>query len=130
MKVFISHASADSDFAMKLARRLSDEGLKVFRPEADIEPGQNWHFQVGRQLEAADAVAVLISPDAVRSDSVKRDIDYALTSERPEDRFFVVLLKATPKMPWILRKLQAIKSTDPKKVAEEIVQRLHASRTR
>lgn len=31
MKIFISHASADSDFAMKVARRLSDEGLKVFR---------------------------------------------------------------------------------------------------
>lgn len=86
-------------------------------------------MQVGQELETADAIAVLISPEAVRSDSVKRDIDYALTSERLEDRLFVVLLKATPKMPWILQKLQAIKSTDPKKVAEEIVQRLHAGRT-
>ena len=113
---------------MKLSRRLSDEGLKVFRPDADIEPGQNWHLQVGRELEAADAIAVLISPEAVRSDSVKRDIDYALTSERLEDRLFVVLLKTTHKMPWILQKLQAIKSSDPRKAADEIVQRLHATR--
>ena len=127
MKIFISHSNADSPFAARLAKRLAGEGLQVFRPLADIETGQNWHLRVGQELEEADAMAVLISPDSVRSESVRHDIDYALTSKRFEDRFFAVLLKATPKMPWILRKLRVIKSTDAKTVTDEIVQRLQAS---
>jgi hypothetical protein len=123
MKIFISHAQTDSEFAARLARRLSDEGMKVFAP------GENWHLRVGKELESADAIAFLMSPEAARSDSVKREIEYALTAERLEDRVVVVLLEPTPKMPWILQRLVAIKTTDPKKAAEEIAQRLHASRT-
>ena len=46
MLVFISHSSKDTSVARQLAHRLSEAGLKVWLPEDEILPGDNWAKKV------------------------------------------------------------------------------------
>jgi hypothetical protein len=66
MNVFISHASADTDWARKLAEALKRAGLDAWDPSANITPGENWSLEVGKALEKAGAMVVLLSPAARR----------------------------------------------------------------
>jgi hypothetical protein len=60
MQVFISHSSKDKPIARQLAHRLSEAGLKVWFPEDEILPGDNWAKKVGQALEESDLMVVLI----------------------------------------------------------------------
>ncbi len=53
--------------ARQLAHRLSDAGLKVWIPEDEILPGDNWAKKVGQALEESDLMVVLVTPQAFES---------------------------------------------------------------
>ena len=112
MQVFISHASKDKVVARHLAHRLTEAGLKVWIPEDEILPGDNWAKKVGEALEESDLMVVLITPHAFESEWLKEEIQYALTSEHYQGRLIPVFLgdnTETPTdVPWILRKLNPV----------------------
>ena len=62
-RVFISHRNIEEDLA--LARALHDElerhGHDAFLDAADLKVGDEWPAQIQRELEAADALVVLLS---------------------------------------------------------------------
>ena len=109
MRVFISHSSKDTPVARQLARRLSEAGLKVWLPEDEILPGDNWAKKVGQALEESDLMVVLVTPHAFESEWLKEEIQYALTAEQYKGRLIPVFLglqsETSSDMPWILRKL-------------------------
>ena len=109
MKVFLSHAMADAAQAEDLASRLEAEGFDVWRSDRDLEPGTNWALAIGKALESARAMVVLLSPDSVKSEWVIKEIDFALNSPKYEWRVIPVLLRPTADFPWILEKMQIIK---------------------
>lgn len=49
---------------------------------------------------------VLLSPESMRSDHVRREIEYALGDPNYEGRLFPVLVRPTENIPWILRKIK------------------------
>jgi hypothetical protein len=109
-KVFISAAAKDAPAARELADRLNAEGVDAWSQEL-LLPGANVQAEVGRALEQADAVVVLVSPAAMKSPWVRREIQFALGHEKLEGRLIPVLVKQTPSddIPWILRTLQWVK---------------------
>lgn len=113
MRVFISHSSKDTPVARQLARRLSDAGLKVWSPEDEILPGDNWAKKVGQALEESDLMVVLVTPHAFESEWLKEETQYALTAEQYKGRLIPVFLgpqsETSPDMPWILRKLNPMR---------------------
>ncbi len=111
MKVFISHSGSDEKWANLLRQHLAQEGIEVWNPGAEIGPGENWALKYGQELEAADAMIVLLSPDSAKSDWVRHEIEYALSSPRFRDRLFPVLVKPTEEVPWILQKQHFIRAT-------------------
>ena len=123
MKIFISHASADREWAERLYRGLVAFGFEVWLDALRLLPGDNWYLETGAALRDADAMVVLLSPAAAESDSVGRDVQYALGSERFRERVFPVLLQASDKIPWILRRLKWSQGT-PAEVAGQISDRL------
>ena len=125
MDVFISHASADADWARKLAEALKRSGLNAWDASDNVAPGDNWSLEVGKALEKAGAMIVLLSPASASSDSVKREIDYAITSKRFRGRLIPVLVKQTTEFPWVLARLQ-LEQGDPSHVARKIAKRLRA----
>jgi hypothetical protein len=128
-RVFISHAPKDSDWAHQLVEQLTAAGLKVWDSSTDLLPGVDFTREVSRALDRADFLVVLISPAAVKSEWVRREIQYALGVERFQDKLIPVLIEPTAKedVPWILNKLTWAKGT-PQKVAEHIAKAVEKSR--
>ncbi|MGD0208989.1 MAG: toll/interleukin-1 receptor domain-containing protein [Verrucomicrobiota bacterium] len=118
MKVFISYSEADEKWVRLLRSRLSEEGFEVWNSASDIAPGDNWLLKSGRALQTADAMIVLLSPDSAKSDWVRSEIEYALSSPQFRGRVIPLLIKPTEDVPWILHKLHFIRAT--KDVAETI----------
>ena len=124
MKVFISHSGSDEKWADLLRQHLAREGIEVWNPGSEIGPGENWALTYGKGLEAADAMIVLLSPDSAKSDWVRHEIEYALSSPRFRDRIFPVLVKPTEEVPWILQKQHFIRAT---KDAADTVRRVSSA---
>jgi hypothetical protein len=114
MKVFISHAHTDEPLVKKVAAVLEDIGLEVWDDTREIMPGDNWADKVAQALQESEAMVVLLTPDALRSSWVRRDIEYALGEQGYRKRVIPVLVgdpKDFPQeeVPWILRHLPMIK---------------------
>jgi hypothetical protein len=123
MKVFISYSEADEKWVRLLRSRLSEEGFEVWNSASDIAPGDNWLLKSGRALQAADAMIVLLSPDSAKSDWVRSEIEYALSSPQFRGRVIPLLIKPTEDVPWILHKLHFIRAT---KDVDETISRVVA----
>jgi hypothetical protein len=128
MNVFLSHAEADANWAGQLRSALVSAGFEVWNPASDLAPGDNWHREVSQALDRADAMVVLVSPEAVNSRAVASEIEYALSDARFRGRLVTVLLKPAPDMPWILGRLPLIRATkDAKHTAQRVISELEKS---
>jgi hypothetical protein len=107
MKVFLSYASSDALAARELAAALRAEGHEVWLPD-DLPAGENLPLETGRALEDSDAMVLLISPDAMKSGNVQREMAFALGEPRYANRLLSVIVKETSDIPWILRRLHLI----------------------
>src|SRR5262249_16045924 len=110
MKIFLSHARKDSHLARQLADRLATKGFAPWIFQEEITPADNWAEKIGKALDDSELMVILLTPAALRSDSLLRqDIEFALGSRKYECRVFSVFvgsaLEAGKDMPWILLKL-------------------------
>ena len=125
MKVFISYSGADEKSADLLRNALLKQNVDVWNPASQIAPGENWGLKYGKALESSDAVVVLLSPDSVKSDWVRHEIQYALSSPQFRDRLIPVVVRPTDEIPWILRRLKVIRATkNPNETARRIANAL------
>jgi len=108
MRVFLSYARADKELAKKLGDQLAGKGFDVWDPGREILPGDNWALKLGDALEMSDAVVVILSPDSVQSESVQREIQFALGDPKKQGRLFPVLARRATQVPWILKKLKIL----------------------
>jgi WD40 repeat protein len=76
-RVFISYSRRDKTFAERLARDLSDAGLDVWIDFRQIHAGEMWQEEIFRGLQRSDMVVVALSPDAVASHWVEREVNTA-----------------------------------------------------
>jgi hypothetical protein len=127
MSVFLSYARTDQKWAHELISQLTERGIDVWEASSKLSPGDNWPLEVGKALERAQAMIVLVSPAAARSSNVRREIEYALASERFRDRLIPIILKPTDRIPWILHRLKPVKGSSPSEVSDRVVRRLNAS---
>lgn len=128
MSVFVSYSSSDQKWAKELISHLQEEGLRVRDPRSEFFPGDNWSLEIGKALESSNALVLLVSPSAVKSESFRRETEYALGAKRFRDRLIPVIVKETPKLPWILRHLNPERG-DPSRVSKRILKRLAAAQS-
>jgi hypothetical protein len=108
MRIFLSYTQSDGAFAKALSSELARRGLKVWSPDEELLPGDNWSLGIGEALKTSNTMVVLVSPDSMRSDQVRREIEYALGDPSYERRVFPVQVRPTKDIPWILRKFQIL----------------------
>jgi len=106
MKVFVTHAEGDEPLARRVVRALEQAGLEVWDEAGEVYPSDNWAKVIGEALEQAEAMVVLLTPEALDSTRVARDIQFALTKITFKDRLISVLVdidhvRAKEKMPII-----------------------------
>jgi hypothetical protein len=122
VRVFLSYAQSDERWAKELHARLSAAGFSVWNANLEVLPGDNWARAIAGALEQSDAMVVLVSPDALESQFVRHEIEYALGSMRFKGRLVQVVVRPTAKLPWILRKLPRVElKGNPQRASGEIV---------
>lgn len=117
MKVFISYAQQDAALAGRVAEALQGDGLEVWNAERNLLPGDNWAAEVGRALEESEAMVVLLTPEAIGSRWVMREMDYALGAKNHRNRLIPVVVGdreglPTSDIPWIVRRMPWIELRD------------------
>jgi hypothetical protein len=108
MQIFLSYDRSDEEFAMALSEQLEKHGLTVWRGAAEVLPGENLWERIGAALKASKAMIVLLSPDSVRSETQRREIEYVLGDPKFQGRVFPVQIRPTQNIPWILRKFNLL----------------------
>ena len=108
MKVFLSHSHSDAPLAARVSEGLRRRGLEVSDPDVNHLPGDNWAAEVARALEESEAMVVLLTPAAIDSPYVKREIEYALGARNYRNRLIPVVVGdpervSTKKIPWSIR---------------------------
>ena len=129
MKVFISHAYEDREIAKRLARQLEDAGLEAW-DDSSIMPGDNWAKEISQALTESQAMVVLVSPAALDSEWVRREIEFALGTKEYRGRLIPVFVGPRDdipedKFPWILRLLDGVELTGQAE-EESLEQVVHA----
>ena len=109
-EVFLSHSSADRSFAKRLAATLRRHGVAVWYSETNIQGGQQWHDEIGAALARCDWFVLALSPNAVESKWVKRELLFALQQDRFDGRIAPVIYQPCSHMrlSWTLSQIQMI----------------------
>jgi hypothetical protein len=118
MKVFLSYSIKDKLWAKKIGSTLRDNGLEVWDADTEILPGDDWGHRISSALKDSDAMVVLISPDSIESQAVRREIEYALGEKSYNGRLIPVLIGpeknfTEENIPWILQHLNIFRLTKP-----------------
>ena len=124
-RVFLSYAQSDRLVAKKLAKDLTAGGYTVWSDQ-EVLPGDNWARKVATALDESDAMVVIVSPAAAESESVRREVQFALGSPRYANRLIPVVVEPTREM-WILSKLQpVIAKKHNGEVSQQVIEALRA----
>ena len=81
VSIFLSHSSIDKPFARRLARDLANQGVTYWLDEAEIKIGHYLIEKIRRAIDDVEYLAVILSPEAVASAWVKREVDVAMNQE-------------------------------------------------
>lgn len=103
-RVFISHSSADKDFALRLDDALRSFEIAVWTYEREIHLSQRWAMEVQRGLDECTHMVVLCSESALQSAHVWDEHGYYLNSEQAKP--VIPLLIAETRLPFTLASLQ------------------------
>jgi TIR domain len=113
-EVFLSHSSQDQIFVSKLADELCRHGIPVWLAKTNILGAQQWHDEIGSALIRCDWFIVALSPRAVESMWVKRELIFALQQKRFENKIIPVLYESCDfeRLSWVLPSFQIINFQD------------------
>jgi hypothetical protein len=80
--LFISYSRRDSERVTRIANRLKEAGHTVWLDTSTIQGGTLWQGQIVRGIEGADVFVLMLSPAAVKSENVEREVGLAYTSSK------------------------------------------------
>ena len=75
--VFISHSHQENELVRDLARHLRDAGLKPLVDFTDLPLGADWKKRVRERIREADAILILVTPAALKSDWMMAELGMA-----------------------------------------------------
>lgn len=112
-EVFLSHSSRDLVFTDQVAGVLRRHGIPVWYSRTNILGAQQWHDEIGAALKRCDWLAVILSPNAVDSVWVKRELIFSLNDRRYAESIVPILYRHCDyvSLSWTLGALQMIDFT-------------------
>lgn len=81
--VFISHVEEDAHIALAIARGLNAAGYSTWCYEDDSDPGPSYLSQIDEEIEATQAVVLIISPGSLSSRQVVKEVVRAHEAGKP-----------------------------------------------
>jgi hypothetical protein len=112
-EVFLSHANQDHAAARRLRDVLVAHEIPVWFSPHHIRGAQQWHDEIGAALARCGWFMVFLTPHAVKSMWVQRELSYALIEKRYQKRIIPLLFKKCDvrSLSWILPQFQMIDFT-------------------
>ncbi|MEA2235674.1 MAG: hypothetical protein QOC81_398 [Thermoanaerobaculia bacterium] len=109
-EVFLSHSVKDKRFLRKLTGVLRGHGISVWFSEHGILGATQWHDEIGAALARCDWMIVILSPAAIASRWVKREVTYAVEEPRFDGRIIPLRVRAcsAKELSWVLPQIQTI----------------------
>jgi hypothetical protein len=109
-EVFLSHSRQDRDFADALGAVLERHHVPYWYSRRNLVGAQQWHDEIGSALERCDWFALVLSPAAVMSEWVKRELLFALEERRYHRRVVPLLYQPCDftDLSWLLRSIQQV----------------------
>ena len=80
--IFVSYAHKDSPAVFHIVEQLNARGYRIWYDEG-IEPGSEWPDYIANHLLGAEMVLSILSPNAVNSVNCRREINFALSKNKP-----------------------------------------------
>ena len=112
--IFISYSRSDMGFALELGGKLREAGHKVWIDTKGIPGGHDWRVRITSAIEASKLVLIILSPEALESEWVQRELNYADKLKKP---ILPVVSKASSSLPpWFdfqFGQLQRVDLTGP-----------------
>lgn len=78
VNAFISHAAEDETAALQLRQQLDAQGIKSWCFEEDLRHGDHIEEKVKDALKESDCMVIVLSPHALKSSWVCRELGYAI----------------------------------------------------
>lgn len=106
---FISHSFKDGEIAQRISEALRAMGLPVFFAKWSIGAADSILDKISQAIVRHDTLAVLLSPNSVESEWVKRELDAALMAQlKGHDVRVLPLMVADCEMPALLAGIKYI----------------------
>ena len=80
--IFVSYAHKDSPTVFRIIEKLSARGYRIWYDEG-IEPGSEWPEYIANHLIGAEMVLSFLTPNAVQSVNCRREVNFALSKNKP-----------------------------------------------
>ena len=112
-EIFLSHSDRDRQFVQDLVAVLRHHGLPVWYSRTNIRGAQQWHDEIGAALRRCDWFVLVLSPNAVESIWVKRELLFSLQQDRCENKIVPLLYQDCDyeRLSWTLPIFQMIDFT-------------------
>ena len=79
--IFLSHTAKDKKFVRELANHLKQYNVKVWVDEAEIKLGDSLIRKIEMGIVEMEFLGVVLSPNSVNSEWVRREVEIAMTNE-------------------------------------------------
>lgn len=91
--VFVSHSSSDAAVVRRLREALAPHGVELWIDRRELASGEPLDPEIAAAIDGAAHVIVVLSPEALKSAWVKKEVDYAkeVRARRPGFRLVPVL---------------------------------------
>lgn len=106
--IFLSYSRKDKVQAGELATWLQRAGYRPWIDTQGIAAGEQWRREIVRALEKAQAMLILLSPNSVRSDNVRRELDLADTMKLKVIPVEIAPVELSPEIKYQLAGIQFI----------------------
>ena len=91
-RIFLSHSHSDKSFARRIATQLRTAGTKVWFDEAELSIGDSIIDRISDGLIDATHLAIILSPNSVKSRWVKTELQIALSMKIADQKMKVLPL--------------------------------------
>jgi TIR domain-containing protein len=120
--VFVSYSRKDSETVDHIVAQLTKDGFNVWLDRKEIRGGDLWREDIVEAIDNAYACILMLSPDSVTSDNVRKEVDLAEGSNTKLIPVMLFPVKLTAKLRYQLAGIHWIKYySDPEAKYNELV---------
>ena len=125
--LFISYSRQDQKVVDFIASQLKGDGFEVWIDRENIRGGDLWREKIVKAIKTTDAFVLMLSPNSVTSDNVRKEVDLAETSKRGLFPILLASVEVPDKLMYQLSGIQWIEfHLNPEDKYRELVEVLRA----